>query len=114
MDQFFSSLKSLIFFSNCFVCRAPMKQFGGRRNHFSLVVQNSGNRRRLSTRQQKRRTAPAARSGDRQMRTASFILAFAFVLAASSMAGSVEGSLPGIGTFAYGGAPGTALVIAAR
>jgi hypothetical protein len=48
------------------------------------------------------------------MRTASFILAFAFVLAASSMAGSVEGSLPGIGTFAYGGAPGTALVIAAR
>jgi hypothetical protein len=26
----------------------------------------------------------------------------------------VQGSLPGIGTFAYGGAPATALVIAAR
>jgi hypothetical protein len=47
------------------------------------------------------------------MRTVSFILAFAFVLAAPSMAGSVQDSLPGIGTFAYGGAPAT-LVIAAR
>jgi hypothetical protein len=63
---------------------------------------------------QQRRVAPAAKSGDRQMRTVSFILAFAFVLAAPSMAGSVQGSLPGIGTFAYGGAPATALVIAAR
>jgi hypothetical protein len=48
------------------------------------------------------------------MRTVSFIFAFACVLAAPSMAGSVQGSLPGIGTFAYGGAPATSLVIAAR
>ena len=47
------------------------------------------------------------------MHTASFILALAFVLAGSSMAGSVEGGLPGIGTFAYGGTP-AAIVVAAR
>jgi hypothetical protein len=39
------------------------------------------------------------------MRTLSFILAFAFVLAGPSMAGSVDSSLPGIGTFAYNGSP---------
>jgi hypothetical protein len=39
------------------------------------------------------------------MRSLSFILAFAFVLAGPSMAGSVENSLPGIGTFAYSGSP---------
>ena len=53
------------------------------------------------------------------MRTLSFILAFAFVLAGPSIAGSLEGSLPGIGTFAYNGsrivtsAP-QAIVVAAR
>jgi hypothetical protein len=39
------------------------------------------------------------------MRTFSFILAFAFVLAGPSIAGSSETSLPGIGTFAYTGTP---------
>jgi hypothetical protein len=39
------------------------------------------------------------------MRTISFILAFAFILAGPSMAGSSDGSLPGIGTFSYNGAP---------
>jgi hypothetical protein len=39
------------------------------------------------------------------MRTVSFILALAFVVSGSSMAGSVEGGLPGIGTFAYTGSP---------
>ena len=38
------------------------------------------------------------------MRTISFILAFAFILAGPSMAGSSDGSLPGVGTFAYSGA----------
>ena len=37
------------------------------------------------------------------MRTFSFILAFAFILAGPSMAGSVDNSLPGIGTFSYNG-----------
>jgi hypothetical protein len=52
------------------------------------------------------------------MRILSFILAFAFVLAGPSMAGSSENTLPGIGTFAYNGpAPASALqaiVVAAR
>ena len=50
------------------------------------------------------------------MRTFSFILAFAFVLAGPSMAGSPD-SLPAAGAFAYSGAPpanSAALVVAAR
>ena len=43
--------------------------------------------------------------GDSQMRSMSFILVVAFVLAGPSMAGSVESSLPGIGTFTYSGSP---------
>jgi hypothetical protein len=39
------------------------------------------------------------------MRTISFILAFAFVLAGPSMAGSSSSDLPGIGTFSYTGSP---------
>ena len=39
------------------------------------------------------------------MRTLSFILAFAFVLAGPSMAGSLDSSLPGVGTFAYNRLP---------
>jgi hypothetical protein len=39
------------------------------------------------------------------MRTTSFILAFAFILAGPSMAGSSDQGLPGIGTFAYQGSP---------
>ena len=45
--------------------------------------------------------------GDSQMRTISFILAFAFILAGPSMAGSSENGLPGIGTFSYNGSPAT-------
>jgi hypothetical protein len=51
------------------------------------------------------------------MRTISLILAFAFVVAGTSLAGSVESDLPGIGTFSYNGSPVTAphtLVVAAR
>jgi len=39
------------------------------------------------------------------MQTLSFILAFAFILAGSTIAGSSDSSLPGIGTFAYNGSP---------
>jgi hypothetical protein len=39
------------------------------------------------------------------MRTISFILAFAFILAGPSIAGSSDQGLPGIGTFSYNGSP---------
>ena len=39
------------------------------------------------------------------MRTTSFILAFALMLAGPSMAGSSDQNLPGVGTFAYHGSP---------
>jgi hypothetical protein len=48
---------------------------------------------------------PATDNGDSQMRTLSFILAFALILAGPSMAGSADQALPGIGTFAYNGSP---------
>jgi hypothetical protein len=64
------------------------------------------------TTQRKRRTAPSGTRGDRQMRTASFFVVVAFVLAVPSTAGSVDGNLPGIGTFAYGGTPATVIVAA--
>jgi len=58
-------------------------------------------------------------NGDSQMRTLSFILALAFVVAGSSLAGSSQAGLPGIGTFAYNGSPIAAsavqaIVVAAR
>ncbi len=65
----------------------------------------------------KRWATPEPKTGDSQMRTLSFILAFAFVLA-PSVAG-LSDSLPGIGTFAYNGSPivnsaPQALVVAAN
>ena len=53
------------------------------------------------------------------MRTLSLILAFGFVLAGSSFAGSPDGNVPGIGTFQYSGTPITTattqpIVVAAR
>jgi hypothetical protein len=53
------------------------------------------------------------------MRTLSFILAFAFVLAGPSLAGFSDNGLPGVGTFAYNGSPiatstPQAMLVAAR
>jgi hypothetical protein len=94
------------------------KQFSRPRNHFRLFAQNSRNPWWLSSDQQNtggmRRTG---KSGEKSMRTASFILAFVFVVAGSSMAGSVESGLPGVGTFSYNGtavAPSQTLTVAAR
>jgi hypothetical protein len=39
------------------------------------------------------------------MHMLSFVLAFGFLLAGSSLAGSADSGLPGVGTFAYGGSP---------
>lgn len=62
---------------------------------------------------------PTAPPGDSQMKTLSFVLACAFVLVGSSMAGSTDAGLPGVGTFAYNGSPiaisaSEAIVVAAR
>ncbi len=43
------------------------------------------------------------------MRALSFILAFSFVLAGSSFAGSPDGNLPGVGTFHYYGSAVTTM-----
>jgi hypothetical protein len=53
------------------------------------------------------------------MKTLSTILAFAFVAAGSSLAGSSDTSLPGIGAFAYSGSTivssaAQAIVVAGR
>jgi len=52
------------------------------------------------------------------MRSLSFIiLALGFVLAGSSMAGSADGNLPGVGTFAYDGptmAGASGVIVVAR
>ncbi len=53
------------------------------------------------------------------MKTLSFILAFAFVLAGATLAGSSDGNLPGVGTFSYNASPiitdaPQAIVVAAR
>jgi hypothetical protein len=57
------------------------------------------------------------KSGEKSMRTVSFILAFVFVIAGSSMAGSAESALPGVGTFSYNGTPvvpSQTLIVAVR
>lgn len=42
------------------------------------------------------------------MRRYSFILALGFILGGPSMAGSVDGALPGMGAFSYNGPPALA------
>ena len=44
------------------------------------------------------------------MRTISFILGFAFILAGPSIAGSSDGSLPGAGTFSFNSSPAFTVV----
>jgi hypothetical protein len=97
-------LSSLYFSRDCFVGRGATKQFSARRNHFSLLPQNSGNVRWLS-RGSKNGGKPVATTGDSRMQTLTIILAFAFVVAGASMAGSANTSLPGVGAFAYTGSP---------
>jgi hypothetical protein len=98
---------------------AAKKQFSAATKPFSALAQNDGNAGWLSRPQRQRRTAPGMATGDSQMRTLGFFLAFVFVLAGQSIAGSTDGHLPGVGTFAYTGSPiGPAashdMVVAAR
>jgi hypothetical protein len=113
-------LKSLDFSNDCFVRPRPTKQFSCPTKPFFALGADIRKHRMVIDRITK--TADSAGSkntGDSQMRTLSLFLAFAFVLAGSSIAGSLDGGLPGIGTFAYNGSPiaasaSQALVVAAR
>jgi hypothetical protein len=112
------SLKSLSYFRQCFVPAGRRNNSPRRRNHFPLLAQISGNSRWLSLCQRNGGDA-GTETGDSQMRTISFILAFAFILAGPSMAGSSDNGLPGIGTFSYNGSPATTpapqpIVVAAK
>jgi hypothetical protein len=86
----------------------PFSAFGAEFRKPAMVIKrptNTGGQRRTG------------KSGEKSMRTVSFILAFVFVVAGSSMAGSVESGLPGVGTFSYNGtpvAPSQTLIVAVR
>jgi hypothetical protein len=104
-------------FAELFRSTDATKQFSRATKPLSASTQNSGNGGWLSTCQRKRRATPTGKTGDSQMRTLSFILAFAFILGGPTLAGSSDGSLPGIGTFAYNGSPivtSAPIVVAAR
>jgi hypothetical protein len=84
---------------------AATKQFCPVTKPFCSSAQTSGNGAWLSIGQrnggQRRQPNPETV----KMQTLSFILAFAFILAGPTMAGSSDSRLPGIGTFAYNGSP---------
>jgi hypothetical protein len=96
-------LKSLNFSRGLFRRGLTAKQFFCLTKPFPALAQTSGNSGWLSS-QQRNGGQRRLQTGDSQMRTLSFILAFAFVLA-PSVAGLSDTGLPGIGTFAYGGSP---------
>jgi hypothetical protein len=104
-----TSLKSLSFFARMFRQPVPTKQFSQTTKPFSASEQTSGNSHWLSSYQ---RSSAQRCDLDRRepMRTISFILGFAFILAGPSIAGSSDGSLPGIGTFSYNGSPAFTVV----
>jgi hypothetical protein len=78
----------------------PTKQFSQTTKPFFTFEQTSGNSHWLSVTNE---TARRASILNRRlpMRTISFVLGFAFILAGPSIAGSSDGSLPGVGTFSY-------------
>jgi hypothetical protein len=97
-------LNWLKFIADCFVVALATKQFSCSTKPFPAFAQISGNSRWLSIATQAA-DSEQRRAGESQMRTLSFILAFALVLAGPSMVSSSDGGLPGAGTFAYTGSP---------
>jgi hypothetical protein len=95
------------------------KQFSCATKPFSAFGADIRKQRMVSNWTTKTAGNAGSQTGDSQMRTFSFILAFAVVLVAPSLAGSTDNNLPGIGTFAYHGSPIVAsaphaIVVAAR
>jgi hypothetical protein len=94
------------FFRRLFRPAGPMKQFSCAMKPFSVFGADVRKRPAAITCSTRRRALPATDNRRQsQMRTTSFILAFAFILAGPSMAGSSDQQLPGVGTFAYIGSP---------
>jgi hypothetical protein len=81
------------------------KQFSGATKPFPAFRANIRKQPLVINLTTKTAGSAGTQTGDSQMRTLSFILAFAFILAGPSMAGSSDAGLPGIGTFAYNGSP---------
>jgi hypothetical protein len=109
-------LKSLNLLADCFVRPRPRNNSPARRNHFPLSRRHPETPHGYRSDNETAGSAGSKNTGDSQMRTLSFFLAFAFVLAGPSITGSLDGGLPGIGTFAYNGSPiaAQAIVVAAR
>jgi hypothetical protein len=106
-------------FERLFRPAAATKQFVCPTKPFSAFRADVRKHRMVTNPTTKTAGSAGSETGDSQMRTLSFFLAFAFVLAGPSIAGSLEGGLPGIGTFAYNGSPiatsaPQAIVVAAR
>jgi hypothetical protein len=95
----------LVFFGDCFVRHVAAKQISRATKPFLAFRADIRKQRLVIKLTTRTAAAPATKPGDSQMPTVSFILAFAFVLAGPSMAGSSAGNLPGVGTFAYSGSP---------
>jgi hypothetical protein len=103
-------LKSLGFLPQCFVGTAATKQFSSVTKPFSAFGADIRKQHLVI------KLRPIAGPGDESMRTLSFILAFVFVLAGPSLAGTPD-SLPAAGAFTYNGTPAASsasLVLAAR
>ena len=101
--SWFARLNSLGFSRQCFVRQDRRNNCLVSRNHFPFW------RRCPETAEGYQVTnetaVTPARNRRLPMRTTSLILAFAFILAGPSMAGSSDNELPGAGTFAYNGSP---------
>jgi hypothetical protein len=86
------------------------KQMPAATKPFSAFGADIRKQRRVIKLPTKRRGTAGTDTGDSQMRTLSFILAFALILAGPTMAGSSDNGLPGIGAFSYDGSPATTSV----
>jgi hypothetical protein len=92
----------LNFSPRCFLAARRRNNSPARRNHFLVWRRHPETADGYQAANETVGNA-GTKNGDSQMRTLSFILACAFVMA-PSVAG-LSDSLPGIGTFAYNGSP---------
>jgi hypothetical protein len=97
-------LKSLSFLAQMFRCRVPTKQFSQAMKPF-FCFRADIRKQPLVISYQRNGASRLGPNRRLPMRTISFILGFALILAGPSIAGSSNDGLPGIGTFAYNASP---------